>query len=169
MKRHRKIANKLGHTISYKSAYAHREDSDQPAHPQTNWNASSLSQSEKKCTTLVSILHKSIGGRYRPVRVADGPMTARYRFIKNASLDHTGTRTRHPLIAIPDAHVDLRWAHMQSSRKRCAPNQIFFSSPSKTFKGFSLFQFIFFFVRQWFHSCICGFVLLLHFPHFFVF
>ena len=34
----------------------------------------------------VSILHKSISGRYRPVRVPDGPITARYRFIKNASL-----------------------------------------------------------------------------------
>ena len=33
----------------------------------------------------VSILYKSIAGRYRPVRVADGPITARYGFIKNAS------------------------------------------------------------------------------------
>ena len=33
----------------------------------------------------LSILHKSVAGRYRPVRVADGPITARYRFIKNAS------------------------------------------------------------------------------------
>ena len=32
----------------------------------------------------VSILYKSIAGRYRPVRVADGPITARYIFIKNA-------------------------------------------------------------------------------------
>ena len=32
-----------------------------------------------------SILHKSIAGRYRPVRVADGPITDRCRFIKNAS------------------------------------------------------------------------------------
>ena len=32
----------------------------------------------------VSILYKSIAGRYRPVRVADGPITARCRFIKNA-------------------------------------------------------------------------------------
>ena len=36
-------------------------------------------------STPASILHKSIAGRYRPVRVADGPMTdgpmtARYRF-----------------------------------------------------------------------------------------
>ena len=31
-----------------------------------------------------SILYKSIAGHYRPVRVADGPITARYRFIKNA-------------------------------------------------------------------------------------
>ena len=34
---------------------------------------------------IPSILYKSILGRYRPVRVADGPITARYRFIKNAS------------------------------------------------------------------------------------
>ena len=32
-----------------------------------------------------SILHKTIAGRYRPVRVAVGPITARYRLIKNAS------------------------------------------------------------------------------------
>ena len=28
-----------------------------------------------------SILHKSIVGRYRPVRLADGPIMARYRFM----------------------------------------------------------------------------------------
>ena len=28
-----------------------------------------------------SILHKSIAGSYRPVRVADGPITARHRFM----------------------------------------------------------------------------------------
>ena len=33
----------------------------------------------------VSILYKSIAGRYWPVRVADEPITARCRFIKNAS------------------------------------------------------------------------------------
>ena len=33
----------------------------------------------------VSILYKSIAGRYRPVRVADRLITARCRFIKNAS------------------------------------------------------------------------------------
>ena len=33
----------------------------------------------------VSILSKSISRRHRPVRVADGPMTARYRFTENAS------------------------------------------------------------------------------------
>ena len=37
----------------------------------------------------VSILHKSIAGRYRPVRVADGPITARYRFMQNASWDYS--------------------------------------------------------------------------------
>ena len=33
----------------------------------------------------VKFLYKSIAGRYRPVRVADGPIMARYRFIKNTS------------------------------------------------------------------------------------
>ena len=37
------------------------------------------------CLLPVSILHKSIAGCYRPVREADGPITARYRFMKNAS------------------------------------------------------------------------------------
>ena len=31
-----------------------------------------------------SILYKSIAGRYRPVSYPDGPITARYRFVKNA-------------------------------------------------------------------------------------
>ena len=31
-----------------------------------------------------SILYKSIAGRYRPVSYPDGPIAARYRFIKNA-------------------------------------------------------------------------------------
>ena len=33
----------------------------------------------------VSILYKSLAGRYRPVSYPDEPLTARYRFIKNAS------------------------------------------------------------------------------------
>ena len=33
----------------------------------------------------VSILHRSIAGRNRPVRLADGPIMARCRFIKNTS------------------------------------------------------------------------------------
>ena len=33
----------------------------------------------------VSVLRKSISGRHRPVRLADGPMTARCRFTKNSS------------------------------------------------------------------------------------
>ena len=39
--------------------------------------------SEEKKT--VSILYISIAGHNQPVRVADGPITARCRFIKNAS------------------------------------------------------------------------------------
>ena len=51
-----------------------------------------IQKSSLYCTLLlwsngnpVSVLHKSIAGRYRPVRVADGPITARCRFINNTS------------------------------------------------------------------------------------
>ena len=51
---------------------------------------SAKSTSERSCIICnscspVSILYNSIAGRYRPARVADGPITARYRVIKNAS------------------------------------------------------------------------------------
>ena len=42
------------------------------------------------CISPASIIYKSIAGRYRPVRVADGPITARYRFINNASGEGLG-------------------------------------------------------------------------------
>ena len=32
-------------------------------------------------------IYKSTAGQYQPIRVADGPITACYRFIKNASWD----------------------------------------------------------------------------------
>ena len=46
------------------------------------------------CHNPVSILHKSKAGRYRPVRVADGPITARCRFMKNASWEVPYTSTK---------------------------------------------------------------------------
>ena len=39
----------------------------------------------------VSILYKSIAGRYRPIKLADGPIMALYRFIKNASWENFGS------------------------------------------------------------------------------
>ena len=45
----------------------------------------------------VSILHKSIAGHYRPVRVTDGPITARCRFMKNASWVDARCVLPHPL------------------------------------------------------------------------
>ena len=44
----------------------------------------SLADHLHEMSNPASILYKSIAARYRPVRVADGPITARYRFIKNA-------------------------------------------------------------------------------------
>ena len=37
--------------------------------------------------TPVGILYKSTVGRYRPVRIPDGPIMARFRYIKNAIWD----------------------------------------------------------------------------------
>ena len=39
---------------------------------------------ENRYTYPASIIYKSTAGRYRPVRYPDGPITARYKFIKNA-------------------------------------------------------------------------------------
>ena len=60
-----------GHSIFYKIACA---PSEEPVHPHR------LIRIFVVCLNPVSILCKSISGRHRPVRVADGPMTARCRF-----------------------------------------------------------------------------------------
>ena len=44
-----------------------------------------ISVPREGCASQVSNLYKSLAGRYRPVRVADGPITARYKFIKNVT------------------------------------------------------------------------------------
>ena len=47
-----------------------------------------VSYMDSKGTNIpASIFYKSIAGRYRPVSYPDGPITARYRFIKNAYWD----------------------------------------------------------------------------------
>ena len=50
-----------------------------------------------ECPPPASILYRFIAGRYRPVSYPDGPITARYRFKKNAywacSLSHLSTLT----------------------------------------------------------------------------
>ena len=48
-------------------------------------NSNSWVDQHRNKKKTVSILHNSIVGRYRPVRVADGTITARYRSIKNAA------------------------------------------------------------------------------------
>ena len=60
-------------------------------HSLTKNNCNRRTASERSIEKLpgtilpVSILYKSIADRYRPVSYPDGPITARYRFIKNAS------------------------------------------------------------------------------------
>ena len=54
-------------------------------HKKKNCNRrTALERLVEKLVSPVSILYKSTAGRYRPVKVADGPITARYRFIKDA-------------------------------------------------------------------------------------
>ena len=56
----------------------------------------------KHSSIPASIHYKSIAGRYWPVRVADGPITARYGFIKNAYLD-----VRSFLMDSPHRHIHV--------------------------------------------------------------
>ena len=81
----------------------------------------------------VNILHKSIAGRYRPVRVADGPITARCRFITNASwvianmclvrvgpsassaIHHSKTQVVFFLSLVSDCHWALYFVSLQFS------------------------------------------------------
>ena len=61
----------------------------------------------------VSILYKSTEGRYRPVRVAIGPITARCRFIKNASWEITGIWVLfHVLRGNIDARIYFLYTHL---------------------------------------------------------
>ena len=62
----------------------------------------------------VSILHKSITGHYRPVRIADGPITARYRFIKNASWEQTTMKAHSEQPQSPTRKV-YHWIHRYRS------------------------------------------------------
>ena len=95
----------------------------------------------------VSILYKSIAGRYRPVRVADGPISARYRFIKNASwvaasshratkrINNTRTTTFEKSVVqstglVVDRDVDgvnrFFWYQMFALGSNCNNNNTFF-------------------------------------------
>ena len=50
-------------------------------HVPANNNNNNNQNNDKIIIIPMSILHKSIAGRYRPVRVADGPIMTRYRFL----------------------------------------------------------------------------------------
>ena len=76
------------------------------------------------CFLPASILYKSIAGRYRPVRVADGPITARYIFIKNAYWVHSSfgymfhcdvSQMRQRTLWGPNVHVYLQFGAASDS------------------------------------------------------
>ena len=71
-----------------------------------------------------SILYKSIAGRYWPVSYPDGPITARYRFIKNAywvlplrSLQTQLLSALWPFLSIPIFSFLLRCVCVACGRK----------------------------------------------------
>ena len=61
-------------------------DSDHPVHAHPGLSSQFIQSAVFTVKELhpPSILYKSIAGRYRPVNYPDGPITVRYRFIKNA-------------------------------------------------------------------------------------
>ena len=63
-------------TMISRHGYAGRAESSLGAHTALQ----EMLRLAQMAYTPVSILRKSISGRHRPVRVADGPMTARCRF-----------------------------------------------------------------------------------------
>ena len=65
---------------------------------------------------------KSIAGRYRPVRVTDGPITARYRFIMNASwlCAQRKLKSMHPRSIIRAVVVYMRPVKIVVRLRKCA-------------------------------------------------
>ena len=69
-----------------------------------------------------SILYKSIAGRYRPVSYPDGPITARYRFIKNAyweytDLERSAVEPTRDFESVVSLHY---WAHAIKIQNDCS-------------------------------------------------
>ena len=63
----------------------------------------------------VSILYKPIAGRYRPVRVADGPIMARYRFIKNAYWERSREKKSEALHVNMTCFISSQFSSVQFS------------------------------------------------------
>ena len=81
----------------------------------TNWENSKTWVLSWKGLYPVSILYKSIAGRYRPVSYPDGPITARYRFIKNA---YWVVVTPTPYTTVFIAYADNKSLHINAVRSR---------------------------------------------------
>ena len=88
-----------------------------------------------------SFLYKSIAGRFRPVRVTDGPITTRYRFITNAR------RTCFPFCCL----ILLAILHGNISVKMI-DNRIDFKQNRFIFREVSLWTF---FLVPLYNVCIC--------------
>ena len=111
----------------------------------------------------VSILHKSTAGRYRPVRVADRPITARCRFLKN---DNWVTSNFQP-IKLLDRSC---WYKFILNSKQCRSRSVgFFRSQliwictvckSKVYPGsagLELNYYVYFYISLLYYECILSF------------
>ena len=87
----------------------------------TKWHSCNKRHTKKnynRGTIPASIVYKSIAGRYRPVRVADGQITARYRFINNASWDLTTLILEERNLVELTHTVEPQWPkHLLDNRK----------------------------------------------------
>ena len=90
----------------------------------------------------VNILYKFIAGRYRPVRVADGPITARYRYIKDASPHRSDSNeyTQHTF-ARYKKKISLNYPHIVFGGNLCGLQNVFDSSMVNEPSGFEPLKF----------------------------
>ena len=101
-----------------------------------------------------SILYKSIAGRYRPVRVADGPITACYRFIKKANWVYMGIPRKR--------HNHGRQHYKAKSRGRMTRNDIAHKPESKSHFHLDYRGPVCFFLVAWLQVAIEPFALFHH-------
>ena len=82
-------------------------------------------------TFPASSLYKSTAGRYRPVRVADGSVTARCRFMYNAYFGYTFCKALHPQYSLVKIILDKMVSFLRHFVSETKYWYFFFQNPFK--------------------------------------